>query len=101
MFEDFAQLAIVFGRGDGLERYVSWAKQILSLLDERLRGVEGYRTYWESVSEWSSAGQGSSYLELMYLAKLNPITANFTTPYPKVSPEWVLAQNPSAIIKQY
>ncbi len=99
MFQEMAQLAILFGRGKELERYMSWARSILSLLEERLKDVRGYRTYLEGYTEWTSAAPGSGWFELALLARLSLITANFTTPYPRVSREWVLAQNPQVVVK--
>ncbi len=99
MFQEMAQLAILFGRGKELVNYMSWARSILSLLDEKLRDVKGYKTYFEGYTEWDSAGPGSGWFDLALLARLSLITANFTTPYPRVSKEWVLSQNPSVIIK--
>ncbi len=99
MFQELAQLALLFGREKELKNYLSWARSILSLLDERLKDVKGYKTYFEGYAEWNAAGPGSSWFEQALLVRLSLITANFTTPYPTVSREFVLAQNPSAIVK--
>lgn len=57
------------------------------------------RVYVESYSKYHTTGPGSGGNEMCVLAGGQNIAAGFSIPYPEVTPEWVLAENPQLIIK--
>jgi len=82
------------------ERFCEWHARNLAAIRERIPGT-GPRpaVYLESYKDYHTAGPGGGEQGMCELACGRNIAASFSIPYPCVSPEWVITQNPDVIIK--
>ncbi len=81
-------------------RLCAWYQRNLNFIQGKLARV-GRRpaVYVESYSDYHTTGPGSGGNEMCELAGGWNLAANFSIPYPQVTPEWVVSQNPQVIIK--
>ena len=78
----------------------AWYQRKLSWVREKLKEVNDRpAVYVESYTGYHTTGPGSGGNEICVLAGGHNIASNFSIPYPQVTPEWVLANNPDVIIK--
>ncbi len=95
-------LGLLTNRSEKAEQYVSFYSQYLHLVDERLSSVpdaERPRVYFEGNSAYSTVGKTSGGDSLIQMAYGKNIGRNLDVPWPVVSPEWVMSQDPQVIIK--
>lgn len=97
-------LGLILGREKEAEELCDYWQNYLNLIESRIRDAEKagnltrLRVYVEGYREWSTCGIGSGWYELTMMGGGKPV-GEFTIPYPKVSAEWVVDQNPDVIIK--
>lgn len=93
-------LGRILDRQPQAARFCDWHRRHLEMIWEKLAWT-GDRppVYIESYTDYHAAGPGSGGDEMCILAGGRNIAAGFTIPYPQVTPEWVLSQNPEVIIK--
>ena len=82
-------------------RFCDWHRHHLGMIRERLAAGISDRlsVYVESYSDYHAAGPGSGGHEMCAMAGGRNIAAGLAVPYPQVTPEWVLSQDPVVIIK--
>jgi len=101
---DLRTLGKIVGREAEAEKYVAFVEKYFRLIEERLQKVkpeERVKVYLEGrTGDYVTYAQGSGGDERIALAGGVNIAANEPGRYPKVSAEWVLAQNPQVVIKE-
>lgn len=81
-------------------RFCDWHRRHLGMIKEKLAGIsERPSVYVESYSDYHAAGPGSGGHEICAKAGGRNIAAGLGVPYPQVTPEWVVSQDPGVIIK--
>ena len=95
---------LVLGRLLGLkkeaERFCRWHRRHLDEIRGKIaRAVRRPPVYVESYTDYHAAGPGSGGHEMCVLAGGSNIAADLSIPYPRVTPEWVLARDPEVIVK--
>ncbi|MDH5806643.1 MAG: ABC transporter substrate-binding protein [Candidatus Methanomethylicaceae archaeon] len=101
MTQELKILGILLGKEKEAEKICKWINDLEKLISDRLSKIkeeDKIRSYLETYTSWSVAGPGSGLYDLAIKAGLKPI-GEFTIPYPKVSAEWVIKQNPDFIVK--
>lgn len=101
MAQELKILGILLGREKEAEKICKWMNDLEKLISDRLSKIkeeDKIRAYLETYSSWSVGGPGSGLYDLAIKAGLKPM-GEFTIPYPKVSAEWVIKQNPDLIVK--
>lgn len=82
------------------QRFIDWHKERLGSIKGRLKNLARLPdVYIESFSDYTAAGPGSGGNEMCVVAGGSNIASDSFVPFPKVTPEWVLARNPDVIIK--
>jgi len=81
-------------------RFCRWHQRHLEMIHKRIMGVLRHpAVYIESYTDYHTCGPGSGGDEMCALAGGRNIAAGLSIPYPRVTPEWVVAQDPDVIIK--
>ena len=75
--------------------YTKYIKQFSKIKNIKKRPL----VYIESYTEYHSVGPGSGGHEICELAGGKNIAGDFSIPYPRVTPEWVVTQDPDIIVK--
>jgi iron complex transport system substrate-binding protein len=82
------------------KQLTAWYRTKWSSIHDKLKDVnERPNVYVESYTKYHTTGPGSGGNEMCVLAGGHNIASNFSIPYPQITPEWVLANNPYVIIK--
>lgn len=93
-------LGRILDRQPQAARFCDWHSRHLGMIREKLAWSDDRpAVYIESYTDYHAAGPGSGGDEMCGLAGGRNIAAGFAIPYPQVTPEWVLSQNPDVIIK--
>ena len=105
IFDELEKLAILLEHEEEAQRYIAWHDDYETRIHEFIEGKERptvFLTYTGGAigktSEIKSYGPGATDFLLCEKAGGLPITKEVTTKYPKVSAEWVLAEDPEIII---
>ncbi|NOZ88203.1 MAG: ABC transporter substrate-binding protein [Deltaproteobacteria bacterium] len=90
----------LLGREKEARRFCDWHKLHLDKLIKRL-GLVKKRTsvYIENYTDYHTVAPGSGGHDMCTLAGGRNIASGFSIPYPRVTPEWVVSQNPDVIVK--
>jgi iron complex transport system substrate-binding protein len=98
--EEVRAFGLLLDRRREAEHFCEWHRRYLKMIQERVaRTSHRPKVYIESYSDYHAAGPGSGGDEICMLAGGTNIAASLSIPFPRVTPEWVLAKNPEAIIK--
>ena len=93
-------LGQILNREKEAGQLIAWYNKGRDLIQKGLKQIRYRpRVYVESYSRYHTTGPGSGGNEMCVLAGGQNIAAGFSIPYPEVTPEWVLAENPQVIIK--
>ena len=93
-------LGRILGKEEEARQMITWYRKNLNLTEESMRDTDGRPlVYIESYSKYHTTGPGSGGHEMCALAGGHNIASGFSIPYPEITPEWVLAENPHIIIK--
>lgn len=93
-------LGQILNRTAEADLFCEWHRRHLEMIREKIAGVSSRPTvYVESYTDYHAAGPGSGGHEMCTLAGGNNISADFSIPFPQVTPEWVVSQNPEVIVK--
>jgi len=96
-------LGLIFDREREAENYAKWVDKVMSIVNERLKGLkeEEKLTVYPEVfaSPWTAHGPGSGLFEACTMAGLKPITSVLSSGLPRVSAEWVIQRNPDVVVK--
>ncbi|WP_456385540.1 ABC transporter substrate-binding protein [Desulfolithobacter sp.] len=80
--------------------FCNWHRQHIEMIRRKIDGVlTRPAVYIESYTDYHAAGPGSGGHEMCALAGGRNIAAGLFIPYPHVTPEWVVSENPEVIIK--
>ncbi|RKY63533.1 MAG: hypothetical protein DRQ08_09455 [Candidatus Latescibacterota bacterium] len=102
LLQDVEALGRMLGREEEAEELIGFYRKYLKMVKqrlERIRPEDRIRVYVESYTELTSVAEGSGGHEICSEAGGINIAGGEPVPYPKVSPEWVLEQNPQVIVK--
>jgi len=93
-------LGRLLGRDEEAGRFCRWHREHLDFLRRRLaRAPSRPPVYVESYTDYHTVGPGSGGHEMCALAGGRNIAAGLSIPYPRVTPEWVVTQDPEVIVK--
>lgn len=93
-------LGVVLGREPAMEKLLAWrADKFARLAACRRQTVEQPRVFLEGFHAQQAWGPGTAGDESLGAAGARNLAATLPTSYGEVSPEWVLAGQPDAIIK--
>lgn len=93
-------LGRVLGREKEARRFCDWHRRHLEDLRKRLERAKTKPTvYVESYTDYHTVAPGSGGHEMCVLAGGKNIASGLSIPYPRVTPEWVVSQNPEVIVK--
>jgi iron complex transport system substrate-binding protein len=96
------ELGIMTGKSENSERYLLFFQRYDSLISTRIGNLSADQqatVYFEIGSDYTAAGKGSGGSSLIRHIKATNIAENPPTPWPKVSLEWIVNNNPEVIIK--
>ena len=97
---EVALLGRLLGREQEAQRFCTWHRNHLTLLQQRLaRAQKAPLVYVESYTDYHTVAPGSGGHEICSLAGGKNIAAPLSIPYPRVTPEWVVTQDPEVIVK--
>jgi iron complex transport system substrate-binding protein len=97
---DIRILGKIAGREKEAEEYNAYFQGVLGEVAKRLGSVAPrVRVYAESYRDYSTVARGSGADTLLDLAGVDNIALSQPVPFPTISPEWVVAQNPRVIVK--
>jgi iron complex transport system substrate-binding protein len=93
-------LGILLNREREATWFCEWHQRHCNMIRKRLEGIVSHPpVYVESYTDYHAVGPGSGGHEMCVRAGGRNIAAELSIPYPRVTPEWVLSQNPVVIIK--
>lgn len=102
MDRDIKTLGKILGKEKEGEEYVALFEKYMNLIKERTRNIkpaEKVRVYLEGYTDYTTVAASSGGAEMLAVAGGANIAEGEKSPYPKVTPEWVVAQNPQVIIR--
>ncbi|MEW6573432.1 MAG: stalk domain-containing protein [Bacillota bacterium] len=102
MAQDVRTLGLILNRQKEAAAYIAYFEKYQKLFKERTKNIplnKRLRVYLEGYTDYSGSGPGSGAAEMLDAVGARNIAAVLRVPYPKVSPEWVVAQSPQVIIK--
>ena len=102
MTEDVKKLGIVLERENKAQELIDFYQHHTDLVAGRLGSLpeeDRQRMYIELRSDFKTASSGSGGDQICVMAGGRNIASNLTGSYPKVDPEWVIAQNPDVVVK--
>lgn len=102
MEQDLRTLGLILNRQKEAASYIAYFENYRKLFEERTKDIPPARrprVYLEGYTDYSGAGPGSGGAQMLKAVGARNIAEILRAPYPKVNPEWVVAQNPQIIIK--
>ena len=96
---DIHRLAALVGRENMADTMVYDFERIVNMLKSRVTDVNVKKTVYFERSDFVAMGIETGYHEMLELANATNIAAKLSIPYPRVSTEWLLEENPDIIIK--
>ncbi|WP_299976644.1 ABC transporter substrate-binding protein [Desulfobacula sp.] len=98
--QEIKTLGLILGKAEQAEALINWHQNRLQFLQEKLKGIKNPPDiYIEGDSRYHTAGPGSGGDKMCTLAGGNNIAKNLSIPYPEITCEWILKNNPEVIIK--
>lgn len=98
------RLGILTGHDARAGEYAAFCEQILALIRERIGHVSDDtrpNVYFESYTDYVAYGNVSAASSLAGLLQVNSISDRAFSNATRVSPEWIVRQNPEVIIKSF
>ncbi|MGQ9920587.1 MAG: ABC transporter substrate-binding protein, partial [Desulfobacca sp.] len=100
IFQEIEIIGKLLGKEQEAANYRASLQECLALTTARVQGkVKPVRVYSEGFAENSTSSDKAPDRELFAMAGMVNIAAALPVPFPKVTPEWVVAANPAVIIK--
>ncbi|MDK2795931.1 MAG: iron complex transport system substrate-binding protein [Archaeoglobaceae archaeon] len=97
IFDEFITLGKILGKEDKAKEIADYWRSQLDLIKSRVESLEKVRVYWESYSDYSAAGNGTGWNEILLIA--GGINVFDEKGYPKVDAEKIISKNPEVFIK--
>jgi iron complex transport system substrate-binding protein len=98
IFDELLVLGRILGHEEKAEEIVHYWKSQLELIKSRTEKLERIKVYWESFSNYSAAGNGTGWNDIILIAGGENVFGN-ESGYPKVDAEKIIAKNPEVFIK--
>jgi len=100
--KEFTALSEIVDREEKAKEFLTWRQEQLDLIQDRttdLKADDRKKVYCEW-SDWPlhTGSKDTGKDALITLAGGTNIASNLSIPHPEVSPEWILAENPDAIL---
>lgn len=93
-------LGRLLGHEEEATEFCNWYREKLEAIRNLLKQVKQRpRVYVESYTDYHTVAPGSGGHEMCVLAGGENIAAHLSVTYPRVTPEWVVTQNPDVIVK--
>jgi len=100
MVKEIEILGRILEKEQEAKQFTGWYQNKIDLIEKKsMLMINRPDVYIESYSSYHTTGPGSGAHDMCVLAGGHNIASDSSIPYPKVTPEWVLAKNPQAIIK--
>lgn len=102
MARDIQTLGLILNRRKEAASYIAYFENYRKLFADRVKKIPVHkrpRVYLEQYTDYTLSGPGSGGAQLLDGVGARNIGAGLRAPYPKISPEWLVAQNPEVIIK--
>jgi iron complex transport system substrate-binding protein len=99
---DARAVGVLTGHEQNAEEYARMVENTTSTVMQRVTTVPAAQiptVYFEGYSDFTAAGTGSGSDDMLMMAGGKNIAAGLSSSSPKVSAEWVVAQNPAFIMK--
>ena len=98
--QEIKTFGLILGKAEQAEALINWHQNRLQFLQNELKKIKNFPTvYIEGDSRYHTAGPGSGGDKICTLAGGNNIANNLSIPYPEITCEWILKNNPDVIIK--
>jgi len=100
--QDITSLGTLIGADEKAEQYLTFMKKWEDEVTSRLKNIPEQdlpTAYIEGYSDYSAQGKDSGIDILMGIARGKNLAASLGEQWPKVTPEWVISENPGIIIK--
>lgn len=102
--KDLKTLGKVFGKEDQADAFLKWKGEQIAILDkvkdikeDEKASVFTITTSYLAQEKWSTYGSGTATAQGLERAGLDNVAGELEQ-YPEVNPEWILEQNPEAVI---
>lgn len=93
-------LGRLLNREEDAMRFCAWHRRQLAMIRGKIAETpERPRVYIESYTDYHTTGPGSGAHEMCVMAGGTNVAATLSIPYPLVTPEWVVSENPEVIVK--
>jgi iron complex transport system substrate-binding protein len=93
-------LGQLLGQEKEARRFCDWHRRHIEMIRTKIGGaLSRPAVYIESYTDYHAAGPGSGGHEMCVSAGGRNIAAGLSIPYPRVTPEWVVSENPEVIVK--
>jgi len=100
LVKEIETLGRILQRENEAGELTAWYEEKFDLIEEKPKSIPNRPdVYVESYTEYHTTGPGSGGHEMCVLAGGHNIASDFSIPYPQVTPEWILANNPDVVIK--
>lgn len=98
--EEVETLGSILGRENEARELTAWYRKNLNFIRERSEDI-GNRpdVYIEGDSNYHTTGPGSGGHDMCVLAGGHNIASSLSIPYPEVTPEWIVMNDPDVIVK--
>ncbi|MBU1196452.1 MAG: ABC transporter substrate-binding protein [Proteobacteria bacterium] len=98
--KEIKTLGKILDKESQARKIADWYHYHLNQVQEMVKSEAARpKVYMEGDSNYHTAGPGSGGNDICMYAGGSNIAANFSIPYPEVTPEWILTRNPDVIVK--
>lgn len=97
IFDEFIILGKILGKEEKAREIADYWNSQLELIKSRAEKLEKVKVYWESYSDYSAAGNGTGWNEILQIAGGTNVFDEIG--YPKVNAEKIISKNPEVFIK--
>ena len=98
--QEMLQLGQALGKQPEAQRFNAWQQDIIQTVRQQTAPVSAKaRVYLENYGDYRASGPGSGMHQLCEMANGLNVAASLDTAYPRVAPEWIVAENPDIILK--
>jgi len=98
IFDEFITLGKILGKEERAKEIAEYWRSQLELIKSRTEKLERVKVYWESFSNYSAAGNGTGWNDIILIAGGENVFGS-ESGYPKVDAEKIIAKNPEVFIK--
>lgn len=96
---DARLMGLITGHQEAADRYIRFVDKWSGYTREKTAGTSPTPVYVEGYSDYMAQGVNSSIGDIVELARGGNIASGHSQAYIKVTPEWVIRENPQVIVK--